>query len=248
VQTYAPSIPASERERLILEFLPQVRSIAHRIHDRLPDTFYVEDLIQVGVLGLIAAIDNFDPSYNVKLSTYAEHKIRGAILDSIRGADGVPPHKRKRLKEIEAAIAKLEQRLQRAPQEEEIAAELNMDIREYQQCLQDVRGISIGSLDVVSRDGQESSLLNFISDTEENLPARQFERAELETLLAEAIRRMPKTERTILSLYYTEGRNLREIAVVMKLHLTRISQLKTQAVLRLRSHIEKKWPCKGRMY
>src|SRR5579863_8668401 len=121
LSTLAYSAPednsAGERERLILEHLPQVRWIASRIHEKLPESTSLEDLVSIGIVGLINAIDNFDPKYNVKLKTYAEHKIRGAILDSIRGMDGVPAHKRKRLKEIEAAITAVEQRLQRAPTE-----------------------------------------------------------------------------------------------------------------------------------
>src|ERR1700733_9872908 len=93
-----------EREKLILEHLPQVRWIATRIHERLPENTSLEDLISTGIIGLINAVDSFDPTFNVKLKTYAEHKIRGAILDSIRGMDGVPPHKRKRLKQIQTAM------------------------------------------------------------------------------------------------------------------------------------------------
>src|ERR1700742_2974003 len=112
-----------ERERLILEHLPQVRLIARRIQERLPENISLEDLISTGVIGLIAAIDNFDPSHNVKLKTYAEYKIRGAILDSLRGLDWAPRQKRRQAKRINAAIAAAEQRLHRAPTEEEIALE-----------------------------------------------------------------------------------------------------------------------------
>src|SRR6266567_1908591 len=113
-----------ERERLILQHLPQVRLIARRIQERLPENIGLDDLISTGVIGLIAAIDNFDPTHNVKLKTYAEYKIRGAILDSLRGLDWAPRQKRKKAKQIEAAIAAAEQRLQRAPMEEEIAEQL----------------------------------------------------------------------------------------------------------------------------
>src|SRR5690349_23843022 len=115
--SYAASqmIHEDERERLILEHLPQVRLIARRIQERLPENISLEDLISTGVIGLIAAIDNFDPSHNVKLKTYAEYKIRGAILDSLRGLDWAPRQKRRKAKQIEAAIASAEQRLQRAP-------------------------------------------------------------------------------------------------------------------------------------
>src|ERR1700732_3820635 len=117
-------ISDEERERLILEHLPQVRLIARRIQQRLPESISVDDLISTGVLGLISAIDNFDPRHNVKLKTYAEYKIRGAILDSLRGLDWAPRQKRQRSKQIEAAISIAEQRLHASPTEEDIAAEL----------------------------------------------------------------------------------------------------------------------------
>src|SRR5208283_5963753 len=120
-----------ERDRLILQHLPQVRLIARRIQGRLPENVSLEDLVSTGVLGLISAIDNFDPRHNVKLKTYAEYKIRGAILDSLRSLDWAPRQKRKRAKQIEAAIASAEQRLQRSPTEDEIAAQLEIPLEEY---------------------------------------------------------------------------------------------------------------------
>jgi RNA polymerase sigma factor for flagellar operon FliA len=123
-------LTAAEREQLILEHLPQVRLIARRIHERLPDSVNLDDLISTGAIGLISAIDRFDPSLNVKLKTYAEYKIRGAILDSLRGLDWAPRQQRKRSKQIEAAISVVEQRLHRSPTEEEIAAHMGVDIAE----------------------------------------------------------------------------------------------------------------------
>jgi RNA polymerase sigma factor for flagellar operon FliA len=127
-----------ERERLILEHLPQVRLIARRIQERLPENIVLEDLVSTGVIGLISAIDNFDPSHNVKLRTYAEYKIRGAILDSLRGMDWAPRQKRRMAKQIEAAIAEAEQELQRSPTEEEIAARLEIPMAEYHRWLVEV--------------------------------------------------------------------------------------------------------------
>src|SRR5271166_1225406 len=233
---------AEERERLILEHLPQVRLIARRIHERLPDSVNLEDLISTGTLGLIAAIDRFDPSHNVKLKTYAEYKIRGAILDSLRGLDWAPRQQRKRSKQIEAAIAAAEQRLHRAPSEEEVAQELGVSIKEYHEWLVDIRGVNIGSLETVSPEGDARSLLKYISDDEENWPSRLLERSELQHLLAEAIEKMPATERTVISLYYHEELTLREISKIVNLHESRISQLKSQAILRLRTYIRKRWP------
>src|SRR5712691_637790 len=120
----------AERERLILEHLPQVRLIARRIQERLPENISLDDLISTGVIGLISAIDHFDPKHNVKLKTYAEYKIRGAILDSLRGMDWAPRQKRKKAKRVEAAISVIEQRLHRAPIEEEIAEQLSLTVDE----------------------------------------------------------------------------------------------------------------------
>lgn len=231
-----------DRERLILDHLPQVRLIARRIHERLPGSVALDDLVSTGILGLISAIDNFDPRMNVKLNTYAEYKIRGAILDSLRGMDWAPRQQRKRVKMIEASIATLEQRLKRSPSEEEIAAELNLSIAEYHEWLIDARGLNLGSLEGAAGEDEGRDLLRFVSDDEENWPSRLLERAELERLLAEAIQRMPYVERTVLSLYYHEELTLREIAKVVKLHESRVSQLKSQAILRLRSYLEKRWP------
>lgn len=238
----ATAVDTSERERLILEHLPQVRLIARRIHERLPESVSLEDLVSTGVVGLISAIDRFDPTHNVKLKTYAEYKIRGAILDSLRGLDWAPRQQRKRAKQIEAAIASAEQRLQRMPTEEEIAAELQITMEEYHDWLIDVRGVNLGSLDNGSPDEDNRDLLKFISDSEENWPSRLLERAELERLLAEAISKMPQMEKTVLSLYFHDEMTLREIARIVNLHESRISQLKSQAILRLRSYIEKRWP------
>ncbi|MEO8025603.1 MAG: FliA/WhiG family RNA polymerase sigma factor [Bryobacteraceae bacterium] len=231
-----------DRERIILEHLPQVRLIARRIHERLPESVNLEDLISTGIVGLISAIDRFDPGHNVKLKTYAEYKIRGAILDSLRGLDWAPRQQRKKAKQIEIAIAAAEQRLQRMPTEDEIAKQLGISVEEYHEWLVDIRGVNLGSLESASPDDEGRDLLKFISNDEESWPSQLLERAELERLLAEAIDKMPKMEKTVLGLYYHEELTLREIAKIVKLHESRISQLKSQAILRLRSYMEKRWP------
>ncbi|MCU1336593.1 MAG: polymerase, sigma 28 subunit, FliA/WhiG family [Bryobacterales bacterium] len=234
--------PSSERERLILEHLPQVRWVATRIHEKLPDSTSLEDLISIGIVGLINAIDNFDPQFNVKLKTYAEHKIRGAILDSLRGLDGVPAHKRKRVKQIQATIGALEQRLQRVPTEEEIAAELGISLQAYQDSLLELRAVSLGSLDAAPRREDSRSLIHFIAEPEENSPARILERSELEKLIAEGVKKMPRVEGLVLDLYYRQELGIREIAPILNLHITRVSQIKAQAILRLRSYLQRHWP------
>ncbi|MBV9155426.1 MAG: FliA/WhiG family RNA polymerase sigma factor [Acidobacteriaceae bacterium] len=243
LQTYEmPVLTAEVRERLILEHLPQVKLIARRIHERLPVSVSLDDLISTGVVGLIAAIDRYDASHDVKLKTYAEYKIRGAILDSLRGLDWAPRQQRKRAKLIEAAIAALEQQHQRMPSEEEIAAHLNLSVPQYQEWLSEVRGLTLGSLENAGTEDDGCDLLRYLADSDEQWPSQIVERAELERLLAEAIEKMPHLERTVLSLYYYEEMTLREIAKIVDLHESRISQLKSQAILRLRSYMQKRWP------
>ena len=234
-------IAEAERERLILEHLPQVRLIARRIQERLPENISLDDLVSTGVIGLISAIDNFDPSHHVKLKTYAEYKIRGAILDSLRGLDWAPRQKRRKAKQIEAAISLAEQHLKRAPAEDEIAAQLGLSLEEYHQWLVEIRGLNIASLEYAGRE-QGRDMLHYIPDTEDNLPSTLLEQSELERLVAEGIERIPEIERTVLSLYYREELTLREIARVVNLHESRISQLKSQAILRLRARLAAQWP------
>src|SRR5579862_5655274 len=181
---YRNQIPlaAEVREQLILEHLPQVRLIARRIHDRLPESVSLDDLISNGVVGLISAIDRFDASHNVKLKTYAEYKIRGAILDSLRGLDWAPRQQRKRSKQIESAILAAEQRLHRSPNEDEIAAELGLSLEEYYSWLVEIRGLNLGSLETASTDEDNRDLLKFVSDDEEAWPSRLLERSELHKL------------------------------------------------------------------
>jgi RNA polymerase sigma factor FliA len=234
-------ITPQKREQLILEHLSQVKLIARRIHDRLPGSVSLDDLISTGVLGLISAIDHYDPKHDVKLKTYAEYKIRGAILDSLRGLDWAPRQQRKRSKLIESAIGVLEQGLQRMPNEEEIAEYLGLSVAEYHEWLSEAHGLTLGSLENAGTEEEGCDRLRYLADSDEHWPSQILERAELEKFLALAIDRMPQIERTVLSLYYYEEMTLREISKVVNLHESRISQLKSQAILRLRSYMQKRW-------
>jgi RNA polymerase sigma factor for flagellar operon FliA len=237
----APGITAKERERLILEHVPQVHLIARRIHDTLPGNVALDDLISSGMVGLITAIDDFDASQPVKLKTYAEYKIRGAILDSLRSLDWASRQRRKKYKEIEAAISSAEKRLGRPPLEEEIAAELGISLDEYRVRIVEVQGLTLGSLEVTVGPEGNQSLLSVIPDTGE-LPSTQLERLELQKLITKALEKLPEQEKTILALYYIEGMNLREIGNVVKLGVSRVSELKTTSILRLRAHVADQWP------
>ena len=235
---------AAERERLILEHLPQVWLIARRIHGRLPESVSLDDLISAGTLGLIGAIDHYRPEHQVKLKTYAEYKIRGAILDSLRGLDWASRQRRRKARQVEAAIAVAEQKLHREAGEEEIAAEMGMNLAGYHALLVEIQGLEL----VTPHSSDEQDDRDIIADApggEEWSPALQFERAELEQLLAEGIRGIPANERMVLSLYYLEEMTLREIGQLMDLHESRISHLKSQAILRLRAQLRRLWPNRG---
>ena len=230
------------RERLILEQMPQVHFIARRLHEKLPESVCLDDLISAGVVGLITAVDNFDESQGVKLKTYAEYKIRGAILDSLRGLDWASRHRRKKAKDVEHAIRSAEQRLKRPPTQEEVAQEMGMTLEQYHERLLHVHGLNLESLEVAAGPSGSQTLMSLLPDTDENLPSRIVERAELERLLAESIARMPERERTVLALYYQEELTLREIAEVLGMHISRVAELKTECILRLRAQMKTAWP------
>lgn len=227
-----------DRECLILRHLPQVRAIARQVYSRLPGNVSFDDLVSTGIVGLINAIDHFDPQLKVSLKTYAHHRIRGAILDGLRAMDWVPRVTRKRIRMIEAAIVRLEKRNHRAPAEEEIAAELALSIVEYRHWLVNVRADRLLSLEEHAPGEEGRSLLRRESGSEEQWPSRIVERSELEGLLAQAIEKIPYVEQTVLSLYYHEDLTLQEIAKVVQLHESRVSQLKAQSILRLRASLK----------
>jgi RNA polymerase sigma factor FliA len=238
----AESVSVEERERLILEHLPQVRLVARKIHERLPESVCFDDLLSAGVVGLIQAIDNFDPRQNVKLKTFAEFRIRGSILDSLRETDWAPRLKRRQAREFESAIARAEQQLGRTPEEAEIAAQLNLTIDEYRQKLTEMEALNMGELEYSRDETQAPVLLKYVASTSDEAPDVTMERTELERLIANSIDRIPKVEKTVLSLYFYEELTLREIAEVMGIHLSRVSQIKSQAILRLRTTIGRRWP------
>lgn len=212
------ALSAEEREQLILAHVPQVRHIARRLRQRLPESVSIEDLVSTGVVGLIAAIDRFDRRQNVRLTTYAEHKIRGAMLDSLRSLDWAPRQSRKRANQIKKAISIVEQRLGRAPEEDEIAGELGLTMAEYHDWLAGLTGLNLESL-----------------ETRRSTISCKVESDELRVLLNVAISNLPPLESRILHLHCYEQMQSREIAEILGLSESRISQLKSQAILRLSS-------------
>ncbi len=229
--------PFVSRDLLIQEHLPQVRLIARRIQRSLPPSVSLDDLISAGTVGLIGAIDRYDANHSVKLKTYAEYKIRGAILDSLRTLDWAPRQKRRQARLLERTISRLENESGRTPAAEEIAADLGISLEKYQTLSADRVGLTLNSLEQSSSDEKGRDLLHYLAGSEEEWPSQLFERAELRRLLAAALEKIPRRERLVLVLYFYEEMTLRDIAKVVRLHESRLSQLKSQAIARLRSYM-----------
>jgi RNA polymerase sigma factor for flagellar operon FliA len=237
----AAAMDAEQREALILQHLPQVRLIARRILARMPGAVQVEDLISAGVLGLISAVDHFDPAQHTQLKTYAEYRIRGAILDGLRGGDFASRKARRKAKDIEKAIARLEKTLARAPAEDEIAAELGLGLEEYHGWLLDVQSVTLEQFDAPRYgDEEETSMAHTLAGSGEEIPSRVFHRAEVHRLLSEAVKQLPEREQQVLTLYFLHEVTPGEIAQIMNLRLSRVSQLKAQGLLRLRTALRGK--------
>ena len=225
----------ARREQLLLEHLPQVQYIARRIHDRLPPQVLLEDLVHAGILGLMDAVRKYDPSKNVQLKHYAEFRIRGAILDSLRQVDWSPRTLRRQGRRLEQAIADCKARLSRDPTEPEIAAELGMSLENLQHLMGDLRGLDIGSLQADANEpgGGEDAVQNPAGVQEED-PFHQTLRSEMTGLLEKAIGELPDRERQVLALYHFEELTMKEVGAALGIGESRVSQIHTAALLRLR--------------
>jgi RNA polymerase sigma factor for flagellar operon FliA len=240
-------VSSAGRDLLIQQHLSQVNLIAHRIHCRLPACANLEDMVSSGILGLISAVDHFDPARSAKLETYAEYKIRGAIFDNLRGLDWGPRRLRQRAKQIQAAISSTEQQMQRSPSEEEIAEKLGLSIRSYRAWLIKIQGLDLLDLGTPEHgsendSGKRRDPIFYVSGDEEESPIRLLERRELQRLLADAISNLPPLEKTVLRLYYYEEMTLLEISKVILRHESRVAQIKAQSILRLREYMREQWP------
>ena len=228
-----------ERERVLLEHLPQVRYIARRIHDRLPAQVPLEDLIHAGVVGLIDAVEKFDPSKNVQLKSYAKFRIRGAILDSLRELDWSPRHLRRQARQIEEAHRDLKLRLGRIASEPELAAELGMSVEDFQYLLGELRWLDLGSLQTESSDtksGEET--ISYKPGGMEKDPFFLCLRGEMKSLVATALEDLDEKERQVVTLYYLEELTMREVGVVLGVGESRVSQIHSVAIVRLRARSE----------
>jgi RNA polymerase sigma factor FliA len=232
-------LTTQQREDLILESMPLVYSIAKRMIGGLPSEASFEDLVSAGTVGLIHAIDNFDSGYDAKLSTYAAHRIRGAMLDSIRSSDWIPRRQRAHIKRLQNAIESVQKKVQRMNvTEQEIAAELGITVEEYRETLASLPVTRVVSIEETDRDGQSSA--EMISDTGSELPSVILERTQFLEFLATAIQRLDAEEQAVLSFYYQEGMGPQEIAQIMNLPVKRVYQLKAQSILRLRASMQRR--------
>jgi RNA polymerase sigma factor for flagellar operon FliA len=228
------------RDRLILTYAPLVKYVAGRLGSGLPAHVDEGDLVSYGLLGLISAIERYDPDRDIKFETYAIMRIKGSIIDELRALDWVPRSVRSRAREIERAIAELEAKLGRAPDDQEIADKVGITTDELEESLSDISRSSIAALDElwsVSGEGDQVSLLDTIEDTTGPQPAEALDETEVREMLAESIARLPEREKLVITLYYYEELTLREIGEVLGVTESRVSQLHTKAVLRLRSRL-----------
>ena len=238
-QAYTSWQDQEERDRILLEQLPQVRYLARRIHERLPRHVPLEDMIHAGVIGLIDALNKFDHSKHVQFGSYAKFRIRGAILDSLREMDWGPRELRRKARRIEEAERTLSLNLSRAPTAAEVAAELKLELREFQQLLTELDGLEIGSLHLESPwDGKDEDLCDYLPNAPEDTPFFRCMRSEMKELLAKAVADLPEKEQQVLSLYYFEELTMKEVGAVLGIGESRVSQINSLAVVRLRARLD----------
>ncbi|MDX6639436.1 MAG: polymerase sigma factor FliA [Solirubrobacteraceae bacterium] len=230
------------RERLVVAYSPLVKYVSGRMASGLPAHVEEADLISYGLVGLISAIGRFEPEREIKFETYAITRIKGAIIDELRSLDWVPRSVRSRAREIEKANSKLEHQLQRAPTDDEMSAELGMSVEEFQEALLQISNSTVAALDelwtVSDASGDSVSLLDTLQDHGAPDPAAVMDATELKDRMADAIARLPEREKLVVALYYYENLTLREIGEVLGVTESRVSQLHTKAVLRLKARLQ----------
>jgi RNA polymerase sigma factor FliA len=233
-----PRLTAAQDE-LVVEHLPLVRFIARRIHGRLPQQVLLEELFSAGVVGLMDAGRKFDPLKETKFSTYAQFRIRGAILDYLRSLDWAPRELRLKRRAIEEVIQRLTARLERAPDEAEIAQELGTDLADYHSLLDELNGLEIGSLHERRWEDSDEEELAYLPSAPEDDPLFRCLTGEMRQRLIDAIDALPERERLVLTLYYYEELTMKDIALALNVAASRASQLHASAVLRLQSRMAK---------
>ena len=236
------------RQKLLNKYLPLVRNVAARMAMGFPRSVELTDLINTGVIGLIEAFGNFDPDRGVKFETYAVPRIRGAILDELRALDWVPRSTRAKSREIERAMNSLENKLGRPPEKTELAKYLDITEKELHLALDDVSSTSILSLDEViypEDDNRQLPRIETVSDTSMGSVLAEIEKGELRSFLVVAIDHLTKQEKLVIALYYFEELTLKEIGEVMSISESRVSQIHTRAVMKLRNMVKEQFALTG---
>ena len=235
-------IPAPLKEQIVLEHTPLIRYIVNRIAVRLPSHIELDDLHNTGVIGLMDAIEKYDPDKNCKFKTYAEFRIKGAILDQLRSLDWVPRSVRQKSRKLEKAYGEVEQRLGRAATEDEVADSLGLEIGKFHGLLNQVRGVSLVNLEEIrgtNSDGDRAgTFADIIEDVHAVNPFASLKVLETKQVISDTISTLPEKERLVVSLYYYEDLNMKEIGNILGITESRVCQIHTKAVLRLRSKLK----------
>ena len=227
-----------EQESILLEHLPVVRYLARRIHERLPQHVDMEDLVSAGVVGLMDAFAKFDPEKRVQFRSYAQFRIRGAIIDSLRTLDWSPRDLRRKGRAVEEAVRILTARLGRPPSEGEVASEMDVSLEDYQQLLGDLKGLEIGTLHLEHNEDSGEEELAYVPGRPDEDPLFRCLRGEMEDRLAAAINNLPDRERLVMTLYYYEEMTMREIGLALGVVESRVSQVHASAVVHLRAALK----------
>jgi RNA polymerase sigma factor for flagellar operon FliA len=227
----------SDKEECIREYAPLVKRIAHHLMLRLPSSVAVDDIIQAGMIGLLEAAGRYDELRGAQFETFAAQRIRGAMLDELRQADWMPRSLRRDMRRVETAMSKLQQHLGRAPSEGEVAQELGMQLTDYQQMLFESRGAQLLYYEDFQNDGEENFFDRHDFDGASN-PLDLLQDEHFRDALIAAIDNLPERERLLMGLHYEQDLNLREIGEVMGVSESRVCQLHSQVVLRLRSMLK----------
>lgn len=230
----APVLSNVERDRLLLDHMSTVRFVARRIHERLPQHVELDDLISAGIVGLMDAFSKFDHGKQVQFKSYAQFRIRGAILDSLRTLDWSPRELRRKGRAVEDAVHTLTQQLGRAPSETEIAGCMGMALEQYQVLLGELKSLEIGSLNLERNEDGGDDELSYLPGKDDDQPLFRCLKGELRQRLIDAIEDLPEKERTVVSLYYHEELTMKEIGQVLGVVESRVSQIHSSAVVKLR--------------
>ena len=234
-------ITTENREKVIIQYSPMIKYVANRIAMRLPPHIEVDDLISVGVLGLMDAITKYDSSRGAKFKTYAEFRVRGAILDELRSMDWVPRSIRQKASKVDKVVQGLQAKLRRTPEDEEVAKEMGLSLDQFHETLNETKSIPIFSLEdlgIAKESGDQQSLLDCLAGKADADPQTQVRLVELKEIIAKAIDALPEKERLMVSLYYYEELTMKEIGAVLDITESRVSQIHSKAVYRLRTKLK----------